>query len=103
MVRGPLQDHLRRAGLGFHLQKSHAWRNTTCSLSAQLAGLHLAWEDSMESVLPNLAQGKITELVLVQFCPLITKALGCNVGLTHSTPVPEHTSGSTLLCYCWEK
>lgn len=57
----------------------------------------------MKSVLPNLAQGKITEGVFVHFCPLITKALGYNVGLTHTTTVPEYTSGLTLFCYRWGK
>lgn len=53
----------------------------------------------MESVLPNLALGKITEGVLVQFCPLIMKVLCYNVGVTHTITVPEHTGEFTLLCY----
>lgn len=57
-------------------------------------------------VLGNLAEMKVLEDVLVQFCLLIKKASalqspGCNLGIAHITAVPEHTSWSSLLFYSW--
>lgn len=96
MVRRPLQDHPRRAGQGIHLQKPGGTLREHCSLSAQLAGL---WDSYGVSVSKPGPGKKITEVFLVQFCPLITEALGCNVGLTRTATVPEHTSGTPLPCY----
>lgn len=48
-------------------------------------------------MLPNLAVGKITEGVLLHFCPLITKALGCNVGVT-TTPGCLNTPAGSPYC-----
>lgn len=73
---------------------------TAVCLAAGLGG----WDGGL--VLPDPAEIKVLEDDLVQICPLIKKASalqspGCNLGITHITAVPEHTTRSSLLFYSW--